>query len=304
MRLCSLAFTASAAALLAPSANAQSATAGVERAFLERAAISAADDACNLFTTGERYALKAGLYQSQDELLRANFSRDKIEDTAASVRAHAKSLGCDHPSVRQVAATIRDSYRQFAKTNYLEYAAGHGVWRASRVSADQWALSEVDKASGAALGLRNSTDKKKPGLRLAIAIPVGDTLPATAQLYIRDPVRLDEPWLGSLFGSTGQLTPTPRAMTHIEWAAETAEEDDITGDPYQVYYFPEAAIARIEALDPREAVQLELGPNPRDKNQQPVRVLFEVGDFRAAHNFVLIPQPTYAPTPEDKSKGE
>ena len=93
-------------------------------------------------------------------------------------------------------------------------------------------------------------------------------------------------------------------MTHIEWAAETVEEDDITGDPFQVYYFPEAAIARIEALDPREAVQLELVPNPRDKNQRPVRVLFEVGDFRAAHNFVLIPQPTYAPTPEDKSKGE
>ena len=304
MRLRFIAFATPAATLFALAAGAQSPTAAVERAFLERAAISAADDACNLFTTGERYALKAGLYQSQNELLRANFSHDKIDDTAASVRAHAKSLGCDHPSVRQVAATVRNSYRQFAKTNYLEYAAGHGVWRASRVSADQWALSELDKATGAAFGLRNSTDKKKPGLRLAVAIPVGDSLPATAQLYIRDPARLDEPWLGSLFGSTGQLTPTPRAMTRIEWAGETAEEDDITGDPFQVYYFPEAAIARIDALDPREAVQLELAPNPRDKNQQPVRILFEVGDFRAGHNFVMIPQPTYAPTPDAKGKGE
>ena len=304
MRLNGIAFTASMAALFAGSALAQSPTAGVERAFLERTAISAADDACNLFTPAERFALRAGLYQSQNELLRANFSLEKINDTAASVRAHAKSLGCDHPSVRQVAATIRDSYRQFAKTNYLEYAAGHGVWRASRVAADQWALSELDKATGAAFGLRNSTDKKKPGLRLAIAIPVGDSLPATAQLYIRDPQRLDEPWLGSLFGPTGQLSPTPRAMTRIEWAAETGEEDDIIGDPFQVYYFPETAIARIEALDPREAVQLELTPNPRDKNQRPVRILFEVGDFRAAHNFILIPQPSYAPSPEDKTKGE
>jgi hypothetical protein len=300
MRLRLLAIAAPVAALITQPAAAQSATAAVERAFLERSAISAADAACNLFTTGERYALKAGLYQSQDELLRANYAQARIDDTAASVRAHAKSLGCDHPAVRQAAATVRDSYRQFAKTNYLEYNGAHGIWRASRVAADQWALSELDKASGVAFGLRNSTDDKKPGLRLAIAIPQGDTLPATAQLYIRDPVRLDEPWLGSLFGATGQLTPTPRSMTRVEWAAETAEEDDITGDPFQVYYFSDAAIARIEALDPREAVQLELTPNPRDKNQAPVRISFEVGDFRAAHNFVLIPQPTYTPVAEAK----
>jgi hypothetical protein len=309
MRLRFSPFGALAAALLALPAAAQSApppaapsaTSAVERAFLERSAISAADDACNLFTAAERYALKAGLYQSRDELLRANFPRDEIDDTAASVRAHAKSLGCDHPSVRQVAATVRDSYRQFAKTNSLEYNGAHGVWRASRVAADQWALSEVDKATGVAFGLRNGViDKKKPGLRLAVAIPVGDTLPSAVQLYIRDPAKLDEPWLGSLFGSTGRLTPTPRAMTHTEWAAETAEEDDITGDPFQVYYFSAAAIARIEALDPREAVQLELTPDPRAADQKPVRLLFEVGDFRAAHNFVLIPQPTYTPPGEAK----
>jgi hypothetical protein len=290
MRPSLAAFVAIAIALPASPAVAQSSTAGVERAFLERSAISAADDACDLFTKGERLALKAGLYQSQDELLRANFSPDKIADTAATVRAHARSLGCDHPSVREAAATIRGSYRQFAKTNYLEYNGAHGVWRASRVAADQWALSEVDKASNIAFGLRNSTDKKKPGLRLAVAIPQGDTPPSAVQLYIRDPAKLDEPWLGSPLGATNQATPTPRSMTRVEWAAETAEEDDITGDPFQVYYFSDAAIARIEALDPRESVQLEVTPNPRETDRKPVRIAFEVGDFRAAHAFVLIPQ--------------
>jgi hypothetical protein len=311
MRLRLESFAALVAVLIAQPAGAQSAapsappsaTSAVERAFLERSAISAADDACNLFTAGERYALKAGLYQSQDELLRANYSRDIIDDTASGVRAHAKSLGCDHPSVRQVAATIRDSYRQFAKTNYLEYNGARGVWRASRVAADQWALSEVDKTTKIAFGLRNNTDKKKPPLRLAVALPLGDTLPSAVQLYIRDPAKLDEPWLGSPLGATAQYTPTPRSMSHVEWAAETVEEDDITNDPFQVYYFSDAAVARIEALDPREAVLVELTPNPRDKDQKPVRVLFEVGDFRAAHNFVLIPQPTYAPPPEGATKG-
>ncbi len=236
--------------------------------------------------------MKAGLYQSEDELLRANYSQAKIDDTAAEVRAHAKSLGCDHPSVRQVAATVRDSYRQFAKTNYLEYSGSHGVWRASRVDGDQWALNELDKTTGAMFGLRRSADKDHK-LRLAVAIPVGDTTASAVQLFIRDPAKLNEPWLGSLFGSNGQLSPSPRSMTRPEWASETDEEDDITGDPYQIYYFSNDAIKRITSLDPREAILLELTPDPRAANQKPVRISFEVGDFRAAMNFVQIPQQTY-----------
>ena len=56
--------------LFAPAAEADKAQ--VEHAFLERSAISAADEACNLFSEGERYALRAGLYQAEGELLRAN----------------------------------------------------------------------------------------------------------------------------------------------------------------------------------------------------------------------------------------
>jgi hypothetical protein len=295
MRLRSLAFAAPALAVLALSARAD--TADVEHAFLVRSAMSAADDACNLFTDGERYALKSGLYQTQNELLRANYSRERIDDAAAEERAHAKSLGCDSQIIRGVAATIRDGYRQFAKTNYIEYAGGHGIWRASRVAQDQWALSEVDKASGAILGLRR--DKKKE-LRLAIALPVNGTPPASVKLFLRDPSLMIEPWLGSLFGGGSQLVAAPRAMTRPEWAGETAEEDDIVGDPFYVYYFSKAAVDRLEALDPREAIQLELAPNPREKNQTPTRILFEAGDFRAAHNFVLIPAPTYTPAPDAK----
>ncbi|MBI1360978.1 MAG: hypothetical protein GC155_11930 [Alphaproteobacteria bacterium] len=268
-------------------------TAGVERVFLERSAISAADDACNLFTDGERFALKAGLYQSEDELLRANYSQTKIDDTAADVRAHAKSLGCDHPSIRDAAATVRSSYRQFAKTNYLEYNGSHGVWRASRVDGDQWALSEPDKQTGAIFGLRRNGDEAHK-LRLAVAIPESDTTASAAQLYIRDPAKLNEPWLGTLFGSNGQLSPPPRSMTTPVWASETDSEDDITGNTYQVYYFSNDAIQRISALDPREAVLLELTPDPRAANQKPVRIAFEVGDFRAAMNFVQIPQQKYS----------
>ena len=76
---------------------------------------------------------------------------------------------------------------------------------------------------------------------------------------------------------------------------EFDEEEDADGNAIQVYYFPAAAIAYLEALDPREAVLVEVTPNPRRADQTPVRLLFEVGDFRAAHCFVLIPQPEGAP---------
>src|SRR5579871_2460129 len=283
--------------LLAPAAEADKAN--VEHVFLERSAISAADEACNLFSDGERFALKAGLYQAEGELLRANYSQDKIDDTADEVRAHAKSLGCDNPVVREAAQSVRDSYRAFAKINAMDYPGAHGVWSASRETHDQWALREQDKPTGVILGLHR--DKKNGELRLAAALPDSMSTPASAQLFIRDPSRMGQPWLGSLYGSSGALTPTPRAMTKTEWAGETTDEDDISGNGYTIFFFSKTAIARIEALDPREAVLLELTPDPREKTQTPVRILFEAGDFRAAHNFVLIPQPTYKPPNDDKS---
>src|SRR5262249_28788842 len=88
----------------------------VERTFLERSAIAAADRYCNLFSEGERLALKSGLYQSEGELLRANKDPHELADLQAEVGAHAKSLGCNHPSVTEVAGTVRNSYRQFVKT--------------------------------------------------------------------------------------------------------------------------------------------------------------------------------------------
>ena len=51
-------------------------------------------------------------------------------------------------------------------------------------------------------------------------------------------------------------------------------------------------------LDPREAVQINIIPAPRAKDQTVRRVSFEVGDIRAAHAFAMIPKPETAPLPE------
>ncbi len=263
----------------------------VERSFLERSAITSADKSCDLFSDGERLALKSGLYQAEGELLRANYKRSQLDRLAGEVAAHTRALGCDHPNVAEVAATIRASYRQFAKTTYLEYPSAHAVWGASRSVHDAWAASQKPAANGAQAGLRRSADSKD--IRFAVAIPANGPMPIAAKILLRDPARLADPWLGSALRSTGQLSAPPRSVTRSEWAGERKLERTVTGEPIQVFYFPAAMLDRLEALDPREAITIEVTPSPRAKDQNPISAMFEIGDFRSARAFVMIPAPEY-----------
>jgi len=288
-------------------------TKALERTYLERAAISAADERCRLFSDGERYALKSGLYQSRNELLRNNYKAAEIEDVASDAREHVKRLGCDSPAIRDTVATIRDSYRMFAKTNYLEYNSAHGHWGASRVVFDQWAVMEADAVTRVAIGLRrggpDSTARlalpRSQGsdldLRFAVALPAGawSVPPASVQLRMRDPQKLSQPWLGALRGATNALSTPPRSVSRTEWAGGVDRQDDITRQPFLIYYFPAAVVARIDALDPRESIEVEVTPSPRAPDQKVKSYLFEVGDFSAALAFAMIPQPVAtAPAPE------
>lgn len=270
-------------------------TASVERAFLERSAIAAADKSCDLFSEGERLALMSGLYQAEGELLRANYDQRQIDRLAGEVAAHAKALGCDHPSVAEVAATIRASYRQFAKTTYLEYPAGNSTWGASRSIHDAWAVNQAGVKSGPVVGLRRNAQTDE--LRFAIAIPATGPMPIAAKLQMRDPARLRDPWLGGALGNSGSVTPPPRSVSRTEWAGERTLEKTVTGDPIQVFYFPIRMLEHIEALDPREVIAFEITPSPRANSKDPLRAEFEIGDFRAARAFVRIPAPEYAAAP-------
>ena len=277
---------AAIALLAAPSAAAD--TAQVERTFLERTAIAAADASCGLFSDGERLALRSGLYQAEGELLRANYTPARLESLSAEVRAHARALGCDHPSVVEVAATIRSSYRQFTKTNFLQYAAGNSSWGASRSEHDAWAVMQTDATTGIIIGLRRGEEFED--LVFAVGVPADGRAPSSAQLFVRDVKKMREPWLGPIFGAA-TLAPAPRSISRPEWAGEMEEDEDSTGEPFYIFTFSRTAIDRLELLDPREAVQIELTPSPLEKARAPVKVAFEVGDLRAARAFALIPKP-------------
>ncbi len=276
----------SLALLASPAAGADPSI--VERTYLERTAIAAADASCNLFSEGERLALRSGLYQAEGELLRADYTPDKLARLADEVRSHARSLGCDHPAVLEVAATVRSSYREFAKTSHLQYAGGASTWDASRAENDDWATKQTDKATGVIIGLRRG--EQFDDLRFAVAIPADGRAPSSAQMFVRDAKKMREPWLGPIFGAKTLASAPPRSISRPEWAAEREDDEDAAGVPYYVFYFGKAAIERLEALDPREAFQVELTPSPLDKGKNPIKVVFEVGDLRAARAFAMIPK--------------
>ncbi|MEZ5939514.1 MAG: hypothetical protein R3C52_15045 [Hyphomonadaceae bacterium] len=270
-------------------------TSSLERTYLERAAITAADLRCDLFSEGERYALKTGLYQARGELLRHNYAPEKIQQAADDVAANARSLGCGHPSVAEVAARVRDSYRQFAKTTFLEFPALHATWEASRSPHDAWAVRQTDAESGAILGVRRRPTGDEKELQLAFAMPMKGPPPSAARIFIRDTDRVEQPWLGGFSGVSDRLVAPPRAITRTEWAGDLLRFTDNTRQPFYVFYFSAATLARIEALDPREAVQVETTPDPRAGGEVQTW-LFEAGDLAAADAFVRIPAPEAAST--------
>lgn len=267
--------------------------AALRRTWLERVAISAADQSCSLFSEGERLALRSGLYQVEGELLRAKHSRIEMTRLAAEVSERAKSLGCGHPDVVSVAATIRNSYRQFVKTSFMEYPAARSIWGASRSEHDKWAINQTDKASGLIFGLRR-TPGKPDDFRLAVAMPARGATPASAQLLFRDVEKMPDPWFGSLSGKDGKLAPPPRATSRLAWAGKVLAGKNEVGEPIWIFTFDDDAIDQLELLDPREAIQVNLLPAPRAKDQTVRQVTFELGDFRAARAFAMIPKADFA----------
>lgn len=282
------------AASLAPAALADAAA--LRRTWLERVAISAADKSCSLFSEGERLALRQGLYQVEGELLRANQNRAEMTKLAAEVSERARTLGCGHPDVVSVAATVRNAYRQFAKTSYIEYPAARSTWGASRSEHDKWAINQADKTSGLIFGLRR-TPGKADEFRLAVAMPASGVTPSSAQLIFRDPGKMPDAWFGSLSGKGGKLAVPPRATSHIVWASKVMAGKNEVGDAIWIFTFDASAIDQLELLDPREAVQVNLMPAPRAKDQTVKQVTFELGDFRAARAFAMIPKADFATTP-------
>lgn len=283
------------------------AQADANRAFLERASLRAADEVCELFDMREQLALEMGFWQSRGALLRGGYSADRINALHEEAIIFAESKSCDDPGMQVSSARLKDAFLAFSRTPFMEFRGIERQWIASRTLTDVWSTYQEDPASRVRLGLvyneRASDplafaepDKARPPplFSTVFPLPEGASPPAYARLILRDSAKSPEAWLG-LFGHNGGLTPPPRGVSRQLWASG---RKIIDAPPYEdgdktrgaLFLFDEKARAAFESLDPREAITLEFAPSGRSPDAKAVRVVMEVGDFRAAAAFGAIPR--------------
>jgi hypothetical protein len=262
-----------------------------EQAFLERMAITSADQACDLFTAGERAALRSGLYQAEGALLRADYDPATMRTLGAKVSRHASGLGCRHPAITEAAERVRSSFREYQKISFQTFPGRRAAWQASRSRHDNWALRQDDTATGAVFGLRRLGAERRT--YAVIALPAASAPPAGVRLWIRDANKRSAPWLGGLGRDD---VPLPRSLAAPLIASARTTASDTSTDVFHLFQFPGAALERLKAMDPRERVEIEIEPPGRAGDVAPRRIWFEVGDVRAALAFLEIPDAAPAET--------
>lgn len=230
--------------------------------FLEREVLRAADARCDLLQPGARAALNAGARQAGAALQRAGRSFQEIDALSAKAEAAAAGMPCDSPALTEAAKRAQAAYKGWATQPSIMFPGRNQTWSARRFAdARGWRLSQA--AGEALFGVRQSQGEAG----LVSAPPPGSWISAT--LRVRDSA------LGAgLRGSATRLTPPARSGAIAYLAQARTLEDGIT-----YFRFADAAAAKISALHPDEAIEIEYVAR---SGAAPLRLLFEAGDFAAA----------------------
>lgn len=277
-------FRAIAACAVLASASTSHASEALERTYAERMALLAVDGRCALFNPPMRHALRAGANQARGALLRSGWTNARAD--ALSARAHSLMADrpCADPTVITAVRSAEAGFSGYRRLAQMAFPGTERTWQARRRSdADGWLVVQADGDNRFGLRLGEAGPEAAFMLPLDPKAPV----PMAARLLLRDARRaptspLDIP--GRRVGQLSDNTPHP-AMAKVLLAngRSTAAASDASGRRIARFTFPEAALAEIAALDPREAVVIELeGPNGVQRR------LVEVGDLGAALAFVRI----------------
>ena len=297
-------------------AQAPDAAKSADTMFVERAALRAANAACNLFEPGEALALDMGFYQARNALLRGGYDSRMVAALEREAADYAGDKSCDDPAMASSAALLKNAYKAFTRTPFMEFKGDVRQWTATRTLTDTWSAWQQAPGSPVRFGLIRpiraddplalgdpDAPREDPVLAAALPLRDGAGAPAYARIWMRDPRKLPEMWDGGLRGFIpGALDAPPRGLSRQIWASERRVVD---GPPYgdgdktpdALFLFDARAEKLLSELDPREAVTLEFTPSDRDRKGKPVRVVMEVGDFRAAAAFSRIPRNTAVPAP-------
>lgn len=261
---------------------APAAAAGPEVAFAERSALLGANRVCGLFDPSVAAALGAATAQARGVLLRAGWSEARADALGASARSEGARRPCNDPVLTSAAASARAGFAGWSRLPSMRFAGGERSWVARRTrDIDGFVIrQDMNTPRVAIFGVRESG--AGAALTLLLPLSANEAAPASARLYFRDRTRAPRS-AADLPGRTrtglDALSASRASATAV--LAQSRSVETVQRARRAVLTFPDAVLAQLAALDPREAVEIEL-----DGPRGVTRLLVEVGDLAAARAFL------------------
>jgi hypothetical protein len=256
--------------------------AGADQVFAERKALLAADMRCDLFTPALRQALEASTFQARTTLLRAGWTAARADDLGRAAGAEVSRRPCGDPVLTRAAANARAGFAGWARLMSMRFPGVERAWLARRAPDPQgfYIRQDISAPRTAIFGVRR--DGEGGSLVLLLPLAPGEAAPGAARLSFRDTTRAprsvaDTP--GRVATGLQAVVASP-ATARITHARARVVEIGERGARAVAFVFPDAALAQIKGLDPREAIAVTVDA------RTPVTLLIEVGDIAAAHAFL------------------
>lgn len=261
---------------------------GADSMFAERRALLAADMRCDLFTPALRQALEASTFQARTTLLRSGWTAARADDLGRRAAAEVSSRPCGDPVLTRAAADARTGFAGWARLMSMRFPGVERAWLARRAPDPQgfYIRQDIPGARTAIFGVRR--DGQGGSLVLMLPLAEREFPPASARISFRDTARAprsvaDTPGR-TITGLAGAVASPSSARVTLARTrtVETSEHGahGAQGVRSVVFVFPDAVLAQIKALDPRDAVAITVDA------RTPVTLLIEVGDIAAAHAFL------------------
>jgi hypothetical protein len=265
--------------------------------YYERALMSAADGKCHLFAPDTAAALAAGAAQARGAAVRSGAGEAALAATRQAALVKAASVACSSADLKLAASRVRAAFKGYGQLQRMDFPGQKAGWTADRSLPSQtpvWRLVQNGSLGPDVLAFGLAGRWGDPQTLLAVAGADGAGEPYAARLLVRDPNRAPEPYLDQIrAGSTAALplsARTPPSSDSRVFEAEARSEAAPSLAPggasrTVAFRFPEAAIAAIAALDPREAITVEFlyAGQGRDVVR---KGYVEVGDFAAGLAFL------------------
>jgi len=268
------------------------------------------DDSCQLFTATQRQLLDAAVARSRDDAVLSGDPPGQLAQFEArlSQTYTVRCTGAErHPGV----VAHREQIERLSAFTQARFEGRHQHWDAWRGDAPgdaaRWRIVQPLSQDRAALGIYQQGDDV--GLALALRSPQP---PAIAVAHIRDAAR--EPLPVDL--TAGGLLPAPGNDPVSAWGAPSDRQSRIFadrtltadraaalapagGDTAYGFQFPDALVAQLGGLTPREGIQVDLFDAT---GAVTARYWVEVGGLNAALAFLSLPLMQTAPVEETEAE--